>query len=298
MKNNERSLNVYQIIITMITLKYRYETIERTPQQQQHHHQQQQHQQQQQNSYSQNSSYADNYSSLISPEKVNTLERNKKDNKNALLSEINALDSAVYGGTNSYNQNSSYMNNNNGTYDHLHSSHFDSTYNNQTSSFSEVAPKFAQPYKPLGSGIIMPTAKNEVKSESKSYMSPDGYKTDSYKYESYQTSSSKPMSAFTSSSDKYFTSTPTQSKMYSGPVETDLKSTTFDGAYKNGSDHHQLMSFSNVEFINEPPLLMDNDSLEQRMCKQSLTQKIIEKKTVQMTSSSKQETSTKSFRFE
>lgn len=254
---------------------FRYETIERPTHQ--------------------TSSYNDTYSNLISPEKVNTLERIKKENKNLLLSEINSLDSAVYGGTNSYNQNSSFNNSYDKSYDHSYdkkSSAYDSY--NQTSdyktdsysSFSENAPKFSQPYKPLSA--ISP--KNDIKSESNvktsSYISPDGgYKTDSYKYESYQTVA-KPVSTFTTNQDKYYTSTP-QSKLYN-PMDV----------YKNGNSGHQMMSYSNVEYINEPPLIAESDSLEQRMCKQSLTQKVIEKKTVHMTSSSKQESSSNTYRFE
>lgn len=59
-----------------------------------------------------------------------------------------------------------------------------------------------------------------------------------------------------------------------------------------------MSTFSNMEYITEPPILSEIDSLEQRMCKQSITQKIIEKKTVHMSSSSKHESSTKSYRFE
>ncbi|KAF5290986.1 hypothetical protein FQA39_LY14517 [Lamprigera yunnana] len=56
-------------------------------------------------SVTQNTSYNDSYSHLESPEKVNSLDRNKK-NPNILLGELNNLDSVVYGGTNTFAQNS------------------------------------------------------------------------------------------------------------------------------------------------------------------------------------------------
>lgn len=221
--------------------------------------------------------YNDSYSNLVSPEKVNTLERNKKEKSSILLSEINALDSAVYGGHNSYNQNTNYNSispksphDQNSKYDSSYSQNYD--YRTESySTFGDSAPRFSTPYKQM----------SDYKIDTKYYTSPE-YKTDMYKYESIQTA--KPIE------EKGFSSTP-NTKIY-GPTE----SKTFE-VVKNGADH-QLMSYSNVEYMSDPPILTDIDSLEQRMCKQSITQKIVEKKTVQMSSTSKHESSTKSYRFE
>lgn len=122
-----------------------------------------------------------------------------------------------------------------------------------------------------------------------SYKLPDGYKTDTYKYECYQ---SAPQHTYSSSSEKYYTTSP------AGKALSPLDTKSFD-TFKNGSDNQYQSSFSsNVEYINQPPMLKDNDTLEQKMLKKSVTQQIIEKKTVSMTKSSKQESSTKSFKFE
>lgn len=225
------------------------------------------------------STYNDtNYSNLISPEKVNTLERSKKE-KSSLLSEMNTLDSATFGQTNSYGQNSHYNSIDKSPksplYDQNSYKKFDNSYNQnydyRTESFatfgeSQTQSRYSTPYK------------SEHKTENKFYL-PESYKTDVYKYENIH--SAKPIE------EKGFTSTP-NTKIY-GPSETK----TFE-VVKNGSDHQ--MSYSNVEY--DSPMLTDLDSLEQRMCKQSITQKIVEKKTVHMSSTSKHESSTKSFRFE
>lgn len=215
---------------------YRYETFDRTAQ----------------------NAYNDTYSNLVSPEKVNTLERNKKEKIN-LLSEINAVDSATYGLQNSYDQNNTYNSQNNDSFDqNSFSKNYSQTYETY-STFGDAQTKFSTPYK-----------------QEKSYFSsPEPTKTDYYKYESI-----RPIE------EKGFSSTP-NTKIYG---TSDI--------YKNGSTDHQLMSYSNVEYVNDPPLISEIDSLEQRMCKQSITQKIIEKKTVHVSSSSKQESSTKSYRFE
>lgn len=118
---------------------------------------------------------------------------------------------------------------------------------------------------------------------------PGGYKTDSYKYESYH-SSSQPV--ITSATEKYYTSTPEKFGHFS-PTAKDF------GGFNNGTgtDYHSTYS-SNVEVVNEPPVIKDTDSLEQKMLKKSVTQQIVEKKTVATTKTTKQESSTKSFRFE
>lgn len=239
---------------------------------------------------SQLNAYNDSYSNLVSPEKVNTLERNKKEKLN-LLPEINAVDSAVYGLQNSYNQNSIYNSvekspkspvydrspkspvyDQNSSYNKKYDTNYSQNYDYKTESYSTFAdsqqqPKFSTPFR------------SEV---STNYFAPESYKTDMYKYENIHTS--KPIE------EKGFSSTP-NTKIY-GPSD----SKSFE-VIKNGADH-QIMSYSNVEYLNDPPLISEADSLEQRMCKQSVTQKIIEKKTVHMSSTSKHESSTKSYRFE
>lgn len=274
--------------------------------------------------------YNDTYSHLESPEKVSSLDRNKK---LLLQSQINTLDSAVYGTTNSYGQNNQDPTN----------------YN----SFSKNAPRFtpssatpARPPPPANyaqeSKVYSPTSTppqytpykqlptatsaspkylgnssfdyspptkpdNQIsfldqkpsslgdgystsEYQTNTYKIPGGYKTDSYKYESYQ-SSSQP--TYSSVSEKYYTSTP-NSKLQISPFDKKSFET-----FSNGTNNQYQSSFSsNVEYVNEPPVLKDTDTLEQKMLKKSLTQQIIEKKTVQMTKSSKQETSTKRFGFE
>lgn len=116
---------------------------------------------------------------------------------------------------------------------------------------------------------------------------PGGMKTNTYKYESYQ---STPQPTYSSSSEKYFTSIPASI--------SPLEKKTFE-TFKNGGDSQYQSSFSsNVEYIKEPPVFKDNDTLEQKMLKKSVTQQIFEKKTISTTKSSKQESATKTFRFE
>lgn len=123
------------------------------------------------------------------------------------------------------------------------------------------------------------------------YKIPGGYKTDSYKYESYK---STPQPVYSSTSEKYFTSTPNASQLQFSPLDKN----SFN-SFKNGGDNQYQSSYSsNVEYINEPPVLKNDDTLEQKMLKKSVTQQIIEKKTTQTTRSSKQESSTKNFKFE
>lgn len=121
------------------------------------------------------------------------------------------------------------------------------------------------------------------------YKTPDGFKSDMYKYESYK-SSSQPTGNF--SMEKIYTSTP--SKETFSPIEKK----SFE-SFKNGNISQSQTSFStNVEYVNEPPVLKNTDTLEQKMIKKAVTQQIIEKKTVSTTRSSRQESSSKSFRFD
>ncbi|KAJ8935035.1 hypothetical protein NQ314_013060 [Rhamnusium bicolor] len=299
--------------------------------------------------------YQDTYTHLESPEKVNSLERNKK--SHILQSQINDLDSSVYGTTN----------NNYGKNDYSFSNY---------NSFSQNAPKFtpsygsnqysegrhnypktyeplntninSKPYEPLSTstpshyaslnksygtnatspkpfgtpaqdksfdygtiGHNLDTQSQPMESFSKSdykpssdgyssseyvtntYKTPGGYKTNTFKYESYQ---STPQQTYSSSSEKYYSSLPAGKTQPILSPPFDKKS--FD-TLKNGSDSQYQSSFSsNVEYINQPPVLKDEDTLEQKMLKKSVTQQIIEKKTVSMTKSSKHESSTKSFKFD
>ncbi|KAI4466980.1 huntingtin interacting protein 1 [Holotrichia oblita] len=285
------------------------------------------------------------YSHLESPEKVNSLEHKKK-NKNILLQEVNALDSVVYGGTNSYNQTSSYdtySSYNKATPKYTHyppqqlysptSKSFDSqTYGTTTSQYAvpsqymssfnqyntsatqqHTSPTntFGKPYALPNSGST-PTSKLDYGNwkidtplkvdEYKSYTSgmsgpgyltsevskdtykiPDGYQTNTYKYETYH-SSSEPYQY--TSSEKYYTSTP-QAKLEYAPIDT----------FKNGNDLHGNYTTS-VEYVSEAPVLRDTETLEQKMCKKSITQHVTEKKTVSMSRSSKQESTSKTFKFE
>lgn len=253
------------------------------------------------------------------------------------MSEINTLDSAVYGGTNnygqkpnyghSYGQTSGYSSDNYApNYQYTPYSAYEqqtkqydspqygktNQYNTSQKSYTNATPKpfpsdtsyeksydynssadrsrydnipssgsytkfdmsshaFEPPkydFKPAGDGY---TTKEYNTS---TYKIPGGTQTDTYKYETYH-SASDPV--YSSSSEKYFTSTP-NSKFT--PI-------------KNGSAFA-----SNVEYITEAPVLKDSDTLEQKMLKKSVTQQVIEKKTVHTTRSTKQESSTKNFRFD
>ncbi|GLV39682.1 rhea [Carabus blaptoides fortunei] len=307
------------------------------------------------------------YSTLVSPEKVNTLERNKKDTKHHLLQDISALDSAVYGTVHTnyttYNQQQQQRNtytsspkpDNKSTYESYNSLSPDRKQNYEPySSLSAEKKQTYDPYSPLSQDKSNYSPLSQEKSnyspdkhtysplsQEKSTYSPLGqekstyspqkhsyesyshsldYKTDkkstlhdysaytsphksstlpkselksytapdSYRYESsYQQST--PVTTYTS--DKYNTS-----KLYNPSGE--LK--RFEEFTKNGTDHQQQQQviYSNAEFTSDPVTLTEAQSLEQRMLKQSVTQKIIEKQSIQMTSSSKMESSTKSFRFD
>lgn len=124
------------------------------------------------------------------------------------------------------------------------------------------------------------------------YKTPGGYRTDTYKYETHK-SSSEPQ--YSSASEKFYTSTPASKIAPLSPFEKKNFETFKNG---NGDSQYQSSYSSNVEYINEPPVLKDDDTLEQKMLKKSVTQQIIEKRTVSTSKSSKQESSTKSFRFE
>ncbi|KAK4884901.1 hypothetical protein RN001_001172 [Aquatica leii] len=151
-------------------------------------------------SVTQNTTFSDSYSHLESPEKVNSLDRSKK-NRNVLLGEIDSLDSAVYGSSNNYGQNNSYE--------------------KQTfTSFAENTPKFGSlpstPSKPH------PTA---------SYSTPNHYGTSSFKPSDTSPATYHSPYYTNSSSDHRFCSTNIKSSPTTNvspkPFGTDQYSTTF-----------------------------------------------------------------------
>ncbi|XP_057660933.1 talin-1 isoform X1 [Diorhabda carinulata] len=217
--------------------------------------------------------YQDNYSQLESPEKVNSLERNK----NILKSQINDLDSATYGSTNTYGQDyNSYSQNSPKFYPK-------DTYTSTPSHYKSYDPPKDSFYQPLDNKYYS-DGYSSSEYATNTYKTPEGYKMNTYEYKSYQ---SQPQHSYSSSSEKYYTSSPA--------VTSPRDKKAFE-TFKNGDSQYSYST--NVEYINEPPLFRDDDTLEQKMLKKSVTQQIIEKKTVSMTKSSKEESSTKSFRFE
>lgn len=68
--------------------------------------------------------------------------------------------------------------------------------------------------------------------------------------------------------------------------------------YQSSSQPITSYSTESVEYINDMPILRDTDTLEQKMLKKSVTQQITEKRTVSMVKSSRQESSSKTFKFE
>lgn len=288
---------------------------------------------------------------------MNSLERNKQ-SKNPLLSEINTLDSAVYGGTNSYGQKNNYGQSNYGHTSGYSSDNYSapptnyqytpySAYEQQTKQYespqyaktsqystpqknysqtTNATPKpfssetnYDKSYNYSGSNQFgstdksrydnVPSSGSYTKFDTSShlfeppkydfnkatgdgytnseyststYKIPGGTQTDTYKYETYH-SASDPV--YSSTSEKYYTSTP-NTKVQFTPIDTT--------PFKNGSSSYS----SNVEYITQAPVLKDSDTLEQKMLKKSVTQQVIEKKTVQTTRSTRQESSTKNFRFD
>nr|XP_022902800.1 talin-2 isoform X2 [Onthophagus taurus] len=296
--------------------------------------------------------YNEKFTHLESPEKVNMIDQEKKI-KSSILHETNALDSAVYGGGNNYNQPSTSPYNTYGypkaptsyspdnrynqsvsntqTYDaHSYGSGIYGTTQNYSQNYPQnygsigqyavptkspysstipptmpsiqsSIPKFDTPlkideYRTITSGGIgSSTHPGYVTSEvsSNTFKTPDGYQTNTYRYETYQ-SNSEPYSY--SMSEKYYTSSP-PSKLEHSPI--DQKS--FQDHFKNGSDMKNFSSnFSTqMESFSDVPSFKDGgETLEQKMLKKSMTQHVTEKKTVSMTRSTKQETSTKNFKFE
>lgn len=152
---------------------------------------------------------------------------------------------------------------------------------------SSPSPSYDQKYRSFD---LKPQSSTDGYSSSEystnTYKTPSGFKTESYKYETYK--SADPI--YQTIEEKYYTSTPNK--------DQSLPSKSTYESIKNGTDTQYQSSFSsNVEYINEPPALKDMDTLEQKMLKKSITQQIVEKKTVSTTRTSKQESSTKTFGF-
>lgn len=250
---------------------------------------------------------------MESPEKVSSLERSKIPSSQ---SHINNLESNLYGGSNLCGQDYSY--NSFSQSAPTYNPKFIDNYTNVPSHYASVnrnfSPLQSKCYeKPFGnSSSPIGGHENQLKSyetkkdyydksDSKQYSdgyssseyvtstqkTPEGIKTNTYKYESYH---STPQPTYSSSSEKYFSSIPA--------AISPLEKKTFE-TFKNGEDSQYQSTFStNVEYVNEPPIFKGSDTLEQKMLKKSVTQQIIEKKTVSMTKSTKQESATKNFRFE
>lgn len=265
-------------------------------------------------SHTSNKYYSDTYSNLQSPEKVHSLDYTKRNQSNILQSQLNDLNSSVYGTTKPYDANNVYNSPNYKSFTQsapgYDSSHYAAlntspkpfgspTY---TKSFNYSQPVSAGEQfghqtnlEGLKPGFVDVKGGNDFSTSEYStntYKTPGGYRTDTFKYETYKTSSEP---QYSSATEKFYTSTPGGKVGESSPFEKKSFET-----FKNGGGDSQFQSSysTNVEYINEPPVLKDDDTLEQKMLKKSVTQQIIEKRTVSTSKTSKQESSTKSFRFE
>lgn len=234
-----------------------------------------------------------------SSEKISSLERPLKPNH--LFSAVGDLNQAVYGGTNNSNlyapPSASY---NAPTYDSPKSPIYKSPNVSSASHYASLsAPKSygatnTSP-KPFGSEAFKPLS-FDAKSGSDGYTSseyatntyktPDGYHTDTYKYEYYK---SEPKTTYASNTEKYYSS--------DGKGFTPLSPKSAFGAFKNGDEQYQSSYSSNVEYITEPPVLK-NDSLEQKTIKKSINEQIFEKKTTTTSRTTKQESQMKTFKFQ
>ncbi|XP_044738316.1 talin-1 isoform X2 [Chrysoperla carnea] len=233
------------------------------------------------------------YSQLTSPEKVNTLERNKNRSNNVLQSEINTLNSSVHGvdgpSYSSYDPNTS-SDNSYTTYEKyssvtspLKSPKFDHNFSRLPESYKKYSESFTKnltsPRKFEINKNISSSIDNQSDSSLPKFISATPKKLQS-------NGGSK-----TEVTEKYFTtSTPYKSE------------TTTHKQFQNGGSQSQQQSsvstYSNYEIINEPPIITDNETLEQRMCKKSVTQKIVEKRTVTMSQTKQEGTTLRSFKFE
>ncbi|XP_050295854.1 talin-1 isoform X2 [Anthonomus grandis grandis] len=282
----------------------------------------------------------DTYSHLESPEKISSLDRQRKPSP-ALLNAINDLDQAVYGGNNSYGQKDLY-----GTSYETYSSPSKSpiyktpaygtasTFQPQTASTpghygSLNAPRYGSlnispkpfstspqpPHSPSYSAgklegqssadtvartfkpptltsFDRPNSDGYTSSEytTNTFKTPEGYRTDSYKYEYYQ---GEPKTTYSTSTEKYYTTSTAKGDKGA------LGAPNAFGTFKNGADEQYQSSFSsNVEYISEPPVLRDNDTLEQKLLKKSVSEQVFEKKTTTTSRTTKQESHMKTFKFQ
>ncbi|XP_048523491.1 talin-1 isoform X1 [Dendroctonus ponderosae] len=270
------------------------------------------------------------YNHLGSSEKISSLERPLKPNN--LFSAVNDLNQAVYGGTNNGAHSSNLYgppsaSYNAPAYDSYNQSRtspkspiykspqsFQSPNVSSTSHYASLsAPKSygatnTSP-KPFGAEPSKPSAFDSIggfkplsfdaKSGSDGYTSseyatntyktPDGYHTDTYKYEYYK---SEPKTTYASNTEKYYTNTGKDGKGF-----TPLSPKSAFETFKNGDDQYQSSYSSNVEYINEPPVLKD-DTLEQKTIKKSINEQIFEKKTTTTSRTTKQESQMKTFKFQ
>lgn len=233
------------------------------------------------------------YSQLTSPEKVNTLERNKNRSNNVLQSEINTLNSSVHGvdgpSYSSYDPNTS-SDNSYTTYE---------KYSNVTSPLK--SPKYDHNFSRLPESY-----KKYSESFTKNLTSPRKFEINKNISSSIDNQSDSSLPKFISATPKKLQSnggskTEVTEKYFT--TSTPFKSeTTTHKQFQNGGSQSQQQSsvstYSNYEIINEPPIITDNETLEQRMCKKSVTQKIVEKRTVTMSQTKQEGTTLRSFKFE
>lgn len=160
-------------------------------------------------------------------------------------------------------------------------------------------------FKPLTSSFDKGGSDGYTSSEysTNTYKTPEGYRTDTYKYEYYK---SEPKTTYSSSTEKYYTTTSGKdvdkgtnilrppALGLSGPKSA------FE-SFKNGGDggesQYQSSYSSNVEYITEPPVIKD-DSIEQKTVKKSTNEQVFEKKTSTTSRTTKQESQMKTFRFQ
>lgn len=198
---------------------------------------------------------------------MNTLERkNKHRDQTTLQSEINSLNQSVYGDTtNSYPSSPNHT-----TYEK-----FSTTSAPQTSSPNNFS-RLPESYKKYSESFTRNLNNNKLNSPTPPPPPPVKSKDTKPKYDD------KP---------KLVSVIPKKSSHPN--VESSFE------YRQNGNSNNTMSTYSsNYEIINEPPVVVGNETLEQRMCKKSITQKIVEKRTVTMSQSKHGSTTTKSFQFQ
>lgn len=271
--------------------------------------------------YNSKHSTINSYSQLESPEKVNSLERNKT-RINPLLNEINSLDSAVFGlGQNSYNQNVNTFNSQNSHNNNIYGSLPKTPQQQQKYLYNQHETEY-MPYQQHQQQYYedhYATPKHHYPTNNITNISPKPFTTANSKEHEYnlmkqyhQTSSNNDVSPMyhhyyptTTKTDMDannklggggFTATEYGSNTYKLPDGQTNKSDSY--IYKTYESQPLTTFSSDVQYVNELPTLKDSDTLEQRMLKKSVTQQITEKRTVSMFKSSRQESSSKTFKFD